>query len=92
MNKTELVKAVADRASISQVDAAKALDVFLDTIKGSLQSGDSVQLIGFGSFRVAERKARKGINPQTKKEITIAATKVPKFVPGKEFKDILAKK
>ncbi len=89
MNKSELVKAVAEKASISQADAAKALDVFLDTVKTSLKDGQSVQLIGFGSFKVAERQARKGINPRTKAEIDIPASKVPKFLPGKEFKDLI---
>lgn len=89
MNKSELVKAVAEKASISQADAAKALDVFLDTVKTSLKDGNSVQLIGFGSFKVAERQARKGINPRTKAEIDIPASKVPKFLPGKEFKDLI---
>jgi len=86
MNKSELIKAIAEKASISQADAQKALDAFLGTVQTSLQQGESVQLVGFGSFKVTERKARKGINPQTKKEITIAASKVPKFIPGKEFK------
>ena len=89
MNKSELIKAIAEKASLSQSDAQKALDAFIVAIKDSLSGGESVQLVGFGSFKVADRKARKGINPQTKKEITIAASKVPKFVPGKEFKDVV---
>ena len=87
MNKSELIKAISEKASLSQSDASKALDAFLGAIKDSLKSGDAVQLVGFGSFKVSERKARKGINPQTKQEITIAASKIPKFVPGKEFKE-----
>jgi len=87
MNKSELIKAIAEKSSLSQSDAQKALDAFLDAVRDSLKAGEAVQLVGFGSFKVSERKARKGINPQTKQEITIAASKVPKFVPGKEFKD-----
>ncbi|MCJ8345708.1 HU family DNA-binding protein [bacterium] len=91
MNKAELIKAVAEKTKLSQADAQKALDVFFDTVKDSLKSGEPVQLVGFGSFKVTERKERKGINPQTKEEITIKATKVPKFVPGKEFKELVKK-
>jgi DNA-binding protein HU-beta len=87
MNKSELIKAVAEESQMTLVDAGKALDAALKAIKESLVSGDTVQLIGFGSFKVTERAERKGINPQTKKEITIAGCKLPKFVPGKEFKE-----
>ncbi len=89
MNKSELIKAIAEKASISQADAQKALDAFLTTIESSLKGGQAVQLVGFGSFKISERKARKGINPQTKKEIMIKASRIPKFVPGKEFKSII---
>ncbi|PCJ20579.1 MAG: hypothetical protein COB02_03400 [Candidatus Cloacimonadota bacterium] len=89
MNKAELIKAVAEKTKLSQADAQKALDVFFDTVKDALKAGESVQLVGFGSFKVSERKERKGINPQTKEEITIKATKVPKFVPGKQFKELV---
>jgi DNA-binding protein HU-beta len=91
MNKSELIKAIAERAEITMADASKALDAMLGSIKDSLGKGEAVQLIGFGSFKVVERQARQGINPQTKQAMTIAACKLPKFVPGKEFKEAVKK-
>jgi DNA-binding protein HU-beta len=87
MNKTELIKAVSEKAELTQKDAAKVLDSVLETITNSLANDDKVQIIGFGTFEVRERSARKGRNPQTGEEIEIAATKAPAFKPGKELKE-----
>ena len=87
MNKTELVEKFAACAGISKVDAKKALDATVAAIKDALVAGDKVQLVGFGTFAVAERPAREGINPATKQKITIAAKKVAKFKAGAELAD-----
>ena len=87
MNKTELVKVVATQAELTQKDAAKAMDALFETISNTLAKEEKVQLIGFGTFEVRERSARKGRNPQTGEEIDIAASKVPAFKPGKELKE-----
>lgn len=87
MNKTELVEAVATASELSKKDAGKAVEAVFDTITSALANGEKVQLIGFGNFEVRERAARKGRNPQTGKEIEIAATKVPAFKPGKALKE-----
>ncbi|WP_338472704.1 HU family DNA-binding protein [Niallia sp. XMNu-256] len=87
MNKTELVKAVATQAELTQKDATKAVDALFDTISNTLAEGEKLQLVGFGTFEVRERSARKGRNPQTGEEIEIAASKVPAFKPGKELKE-----
>ncbi|HZG14929.1 MAG TPA: HU family DNA-binding protein [Candidatus Bathyarchaeia archaeon] len=87
MNKTELVAKVAETTELTKKDAAKAVDAVLDAIADALKTGDKVQLIGFGNFEVRERAARKGRNPQTGKEIEIAASKIPAFKPGKQLKD-----
>ena len=89
MNKTELIDAIAKGAAISKAAAAKALDSTIKGITKSLKKGDKVTLVGFGTFAVAKRKARKGRNPRTGKEITIAAAKVPKFRSGKGLKDAI---
>lgn len=89
MNKTDLVKKMAEGAGISQAEAKKALDVALVAIKDALVAGDKVALIGFGTFSVNERPAREGINPATKQKITIAAKKVAKFKAGAEIADAL---
>ena len=91
MNKADLVKAIATKAKLNQAAAQKALESMLDTFKDTLKKGNKIQLIGFGSFEVAKRAARKGVNPQTKKPINISAKKVVKFKPGKELKEIVAK-
>ena len=87
MNKAELVDAMAENAGISKADAKRALDAFIDTTTVALKKGDRVALVGFGSFSVSERAARKGRNPQTGKEITIKAKKVVKFKPGADLSD-----
>mgnify|MGYP001134705803 CR=1 FL=1 len=87
MNKTELVASVAEKAGLTKKDSEKAVNAVLAAVTESLQKGEKVQLVGFGTFEVRERKARKAQNPQTKKEITIPATKVPAFKAGKALKD-----
>lgn len=87
MNKTELVKFVSTQTELTQKDASKAVDALFDTISNTLADGGKIQLIGFGTFEVRERSARKGRNPQTGEEIEIAASKVPAFKPGKELKE-----
>ncbi|MGI5881285.1 MAG: HU family DNA-binding protein [Syntrophomonadaceae bacterium] len=89
MNKTELIGEVAGKTGMTKKDAEKVVNAFFDTVEGALKSGDKVQLIGFGTFEVRDRKARKGRNPQTGKEIDIPATKVPAFKAGKALKDAL---
>lgn len=87
MNKTELVEAMASEAGISKADAKKALDAFISTTTNALKNNDRISLVGFGSFSLSERAARKGRNPQTGKEINIAAKKVVKFKAGAELAD-----
>ncbi|MEI7594552.1 MAG: HU family DNA-binding protein [Bacteroidota bacterium] len=85
MNKAELVEAMAAESKMTKADARKALDAFITATSKSLKKGDRVALVGFGSFSVAKRAARKGRNPQTGKEIKIAAKKVVKFKAGAEL-------
>ncbi len=87
MTKAELIDKVASSAGLSKADAGRALDATLDAIKKSLKKGKKVTLVGFGTFSVAKRKARKGRNPRTGEEIKIAASKTPKFTPGKVLKE-----
>ncbi len=83
MNKQELVSAMAEKAGLTKADADKAVNAFVETVKDAMAKGESIQLIGFGTFSVSERSARTGRNPQTGKEIQIAAKKVAKFKAGK---------
>jgi DNA-binding protein HU-beta len=85
MNKAELIEAIASESKLSKADAKRALDAFITATSKSLKKGDRVALVGFGSFSISKRSARKGRNPQTGKEITIAARKVVKFKPGVEL-------
>jgi DNA-binding protein HU-beta len=85
MNKSELIEAVAQESGLSKADAKRALEAFVSTTKNALKLGDKVSLVGFGSFSTSERLARKGRNPQTGAEITIAAKKVVKFKAGAEL-------
>lgn len=87
MNKTDLVKVVAQKADMTQKDAEKAINALFDGIKDALAKNDKVQVIGFGTFEVKTREERKGRNPQTGKEITIPASKSPVFKAGKGLKD-----
>lgn len=85
MNKGELISAIADNAGLSKAASEKALNAMISAIGGSLKKGERVGLVGFGSFSVSQRAARKGRNPQTGKEINIAAKKVVKFKPGADL-------
>ncbi|MGA5716787.1 HU family DNA-binding protein [Bacillus bombysepticus] len=87
MNKTELIKIVAEKAELTQKDAATATQAVLDAITNALANEEKVQLIGFGTFEVRERSARTGRNPQTGEEMQIAASKTPAFKAGKELKE-----
>lgn len=87
MNKAELIDAMALDADLTKADAKKALDAFINATTKALKEGDRVALVGFGSFSISKRAARKGRNPQTGKEINIAAKKVVKFKPGSELAD-----
>ncbi len=88
MNKTELVAAMAEKAELSKKDAESALKAFVDVVTDELKKGEKkVQLVGFGSFEVAERAAREGINPLTKQPMSIPASKAPKFKAGRGLKD-----
>ena len=87
MNKTELVAAVSDKAEISRKEAEKAIKAFTDVITEELIKGEKIQIVGFGTFEVAERKAREGRNPKTKEKMPIAASRAPKFKAGKSLKD-----
>ena len=91
MNKTELIAAVAEKAEISKKDAEKAVKAFTDAVAEELAKGGKVQLVGFGNFEFSERPAREGRNPRTGETMTIAASKTPKFKPGKALKDEINK-
>ncbi len=87
MNKSELVDLVAEKAGMSKKDSEKAVKAVLDSISDGLVKGDKVQLVGFGTFEVRNRKAREGRNPATGEKIKIKALKVPAFKPGKALKE-----
>ena len=87
MNKTELVADIAEKTELSKKDAEKALKAFIDVVSDELKAGNKIQLVGFGTFEVAERAAREGRNPKTGEAMTIAASKTPKFKAGKALKD-----
>ena len=87
MNKSELTNVVAEAADISKVSAANAIDAMVDAITHTLANGETLSLIGFGTFSVKERAARTGRNPRTGEALEIAASKVPAFKPGKALKD-----
>lgn len=89
MTKSELIDKIASDAGLSKADAGRALDATLDNIKKALKKNQKVTLVGFGTFGVSKRKARKGRNPRTGAEIKIPATKVPKFTSGKGLKDAI---
>jgi len=89
MNKSELIDAIAASSELTKADAGRALDGFTKAITDALSAGDSVALVGFGTFSVKDRAERKGRNPQTGEEITIKAAKIPAFKPGKTLKDSL---
>jgi len=91
MNKADLVTKISEKSRMSKKDSEKVLNAFMDSIEEALKKGDKIQLVGFGSFEVRERAARKGRNPQTKAEITIPASKAPVFKVGKALKDAVSK-
>ena len=85
MNKAQLIDAMAAEAKMTKVDSKKALEAFVSVVGKSLKKGERIGLVGFGSFSIGKRAARKGVNPQTGKEIKIAAKKVVKFKAGNEL-------
>lgn len=89
MNKAELIDAVAESADISKAEAGRAIDGMTAAVSNALKKDDSVTLVGFGTFSVRERAARKGRNPQTGEEINIKAAKLPVFKAGKTLKDTI---
>lgn len=91
MNKTELIAAAAEQSGITKKDAERVINAAIDTVTTALIKGDKVQLTGFGTFEVAERKARVGRDPRTRESIQIPATKVPTFKPSQGLKDNVAK-
>jgi len=91
VTKAELINKMAETAGTSKAAAKRFLDAFTSTVTASLKKGDKVTLVGFGTFSVTQRKARKGRNPQTGKEMKIAGGKAPKFKAGKALKDKVAK-
>ena len=90
MNKAELVGQIAQKSGLTKKDSEIALNAFIESVQGALKANDKVQLVGFGTFEVRQRNARKGRNPQTGKEITIPASKAPVFKVGKALKDSVA--
>ena len=89
MNKAEMIAAIADKAGLTKKDAEKALKAFTDTVAEELAKVGKVQLVGFDTFEVSERAARIGINPHTRKPLSIEASKSPKFKAGKALKDAI---
>lgn len=89
MNKNDLVAKVADKSGLSKKDSEKAINAFIETVAGSLKAGDKVSVVGFGTFEVRERAARKGRNPQTGAEVKIPASKGVRFSAGASFKTLL---
>ena len=92
MNKSELIAAIAAKTGETKKDAEATLNAFIDVVTDALVKGDKVQLVGFGTFEVRKRAARKGRNPQTKEEIKIPASKAPVFKAGKALKELVNKK
>ncbi|HRG14907.1 MAG TPA: HU family DNA-binding protein [Pseudomonadota bacterium] len=89
MNKSDLVGAIADQAELSKADAGRALDALIEVVKKSLKKGESISLVGFGTFAVRKRAARTGRNPRTGATIKIKASKIPAFKAGKALKDAI---
>ena len=92
MNKAELIAKIAEESKLTKKAAETALDAFVTSVEGALKAGEKVQLVGFGTFEVRKRAARKGRNPQTKAEIKIPASKAPVFKAGKALKELVNKK
>ncbi|MCG1011607.1 HU family DNA-binding protein [Tepidanaerobacter sp. GT38] len=91
VNKAELISVMAEKSGLTKKDTEKALNSFIEAVEEALVNGDKVQLVGFGTFEVRERSARKGRNPQTGEEIDIPAASVPAFKAGKALKDSINK-
>ncbi|MBP9155929.1 MAG: HU family DNA-binding protein [Xanthomonadales bacterium] len=89
MNKADIVSAIADHAELSKADSGRALDAMIEVVKKALKKGDSVSLVGFGTFAVRKRAARTGRNPRTGATIKIKASKIPAFKAGKALKDAI---
>ncbi|MDH6304966.1 DNA-binding protein HU-beta [Parabacteroides sp. PF5-5] len=89
MNKTEFISAVAEKSGLSKVDAKKAVDAFIETVSDEMKKGEKIALLGFGSFSVSEKAARKGVNPKTKQPINIPARKAVKFKAGSELSNLV---
>lgn len=89
MNKNELIAEVSKKADLTKADASKAVDAVIESVEKSLKKGDDVRLVGFGTFTVVKRKATEGRNPRTGEVIKIAASKQPKFKPGKALKEMI---
>jgi nucleoid DNA-binding protein len=92
MNKEELINAISEKTGFTKADSKRFLDAHLEAIEEALKKGDNVQLIGFGSYSIVERKATTGRNPRTGEEIKIAASKKVKFSVGKQLKEAVNKK
>lgn len=91
MTKAELISEVAEKSGLTKKDADKAVSAVLETVTQALSNGEKVSIVGFGSFDVRSRSARKGINPRTKEEVMIKASKLPVFKAGKALKDAVSK-
>ncbi|MBF0543204.1 MAG: HU family DNA-binding protein [Candidatus Riflebacteria bacterium] len=89
MKKLELIREISRKTQLTQTQASEALETTLNIIKSALSKKEEVKLVGFGSFKVATRKERTGVNPRTKEPITIPTTEVAKFVPGKELREVV---
>ena len=89
MNKGDLIEVVADDAGLSKADATRAVDAVISAVTKALKAGKQVSLVGFGTFKIATRRARAGVNPKTGEKIKIKSSKTVKFVPGQAFKDLL---
>lgn len=87
MNKSELIASIAEKSSLTKKDAEAALKAFIESVEETLEKGEKIQLVGFGTFETRERAAREGRNPRTKEVIKIEASTVPVFKAGKEFKE-----
>ena len=89
MNKADLVSMIAAKSNLTKKDSESALNAFVETVEAALKKGEKIQLVGFGTFEVTERKARVGRNPKTNEEMPIPGGKAPKFKAGKQLKDVV---
>jgi nucleoid DNA-binding protein len=92
MTKADLVEKVAEKTGLTRTDVAVAVDGFLDTIKTAMEEGNNIEIRGFGTFKVKQRKARKARNPRTGEEVPVPDRRVPVFKPSNEFKTLISKK